>query len=445
MTEELKVKRKLWVFLLGVILLVGGIIMYPALYSNRGTALRKNSAETRTSGNGTDEGQEPANASGYSQRAQRQDFGPGSSLHEPRIIDYQPLPLDRPFGDMAGHDMNKSLAATHFLQEEAPKDCPRIDFRFFKPGEDGQMIPARIKRIHFWPFDPKQEAKVELIEGAELPGIGYQAPVGLLRLYIVREMTEKQRYMALKMGRTYYVEVYEHLLISFREQLREGMTGRGSTFVTIPEDVPPGKVLVVDVDVTATNDEWRITEDMVSARVTMRIPDHRGRPLQAFYYDFSTKRMKDSDMFRTGKFTWAPRSLKGELGLFDGKRGYCVYYRRGLKKELRFPEHAHKRLRAGQVRHFRVRAQKQVPKNTIGGCLLRRKDSPLPLALGRFLGIEEATRKAMSGAEMEFYGPPGTHRVAYVVDDDSLKVEPWGVVTVPQSPRGKVLLVQPLP
>lgn len=218
-------KRKLWIVISVVILLVAGIVTYRVLPPGRGNAAGNNRGQTRNRGDGNDEAGELAYGSGNSEEAQRTGIGPigpGTNLRGPTIIDYQPLPLDRPSGDMASGDINKRLAATSFLQREAPEDCPRVDFRFFKPGEDGQMIPARIKAIRFWPFDPKEKARVERIEGAELRGHMYHVPVGLLRLYIVREMTKRQPYRALKMGRTYYVQVYEDYWIDLRMRNEEG-------------------------------------------------------------------------------------------------------------------------------------------------------------------------------------------------------------------------------
>ncbi len=359
-------------------------------------------------------------------------------MPEVKFTDFQPIPRHWTRKHDSMHFENTRLRVSDLV---GMRDRPAIDLHFRKPGPDGSMRPARIQRIDFWPIDPESKTRLKRIEPTEMHSMGYEDGLCWIRLSLFEDAVSDD-YLGLKLGRTYYIQMWRDRWFRLKKQLQKGLKGRGSAIVTIPEQVPEGKVLVVKLDVTATDDEWRITEDMVPQKVTMKMPQYRNRSIAYFHYNPSTKHLYPSKIIRSKTVTWNPSSMKEEIGIFDIKRRYRLMYRGNLKKNLKFPRDATEVVKAEDVTRFQVRVPKDVPEDTISLCLLKGGDEHVPVALGRIPDHPDPDTIDIGGRKMEFYAPPGTYHVAYAIQDVGSVMKRFGMVTVPESADGKMLSIE---
>ncbi len=342
---------------------------------------------------------------------------------------------------------------TSYRHTHSPANLPWLELRFRKPGPSGEERPYLLQGINFKPWEEgegfvRRRTQQELTPGI-LMGVNYDDSLNgskAVRMQITDDL-EMDQFQGLYMGYDYYVR-----FLAFNEDSQYEQVG--SCLLRVPENVPPGKVAVMEVDVTQQFDPhppderksliFRMKEDLPGdAEVFLSDPGRRRRTIRV-----------GSD--GTGKAK--VHSLGGELIVVVPRTPIkhravpaepeMLYYKQTVtSNEVVFPDDADIVRDSEKYVNFSL----EVPYEHMDDATSHRyillvlfvqKESQFPLT-GRLATVPEVDRKP-ERIQMSFL--PGEYYVGYITDkveyDDMEKI--IGRIKIRPEDEGRTLRMQPL-
>ncbi|MBS3763545.1 MAG: hypothetical protein KGZ25_09620, partial [Planctomycetes bacterium] len=215
----------------------------------------------------------------------------------------------------------------------------------------------------------------------------------------------------------------------------------GSKIIKIPENVPRGKVAIMEVDVTGKEgEEWhRIHQEEVTVEVK-GIPGKVNLIVQI--HDPAEKTWFKILLRGSRKGSFKVRELGGEMTVIREDRPYAQYYVRKIDKhKLVVPRDADIVATEEKVVKFHLPVEKEkLPESVRAFWLFVDKDDVCPVAAADtrvFTGVKE--HRLAEKATLQY--APGTYYVAYG-QGQSNDPHFFGKVTIAPESEGKTLEVE---
>lgn len=321
-----------------------------------------------------------------------------------------------------------------------PLDTPKVELRFRKPGKDGKLVPVRIGYMRCYRI---ANGRTYSVRKGEQPGLD----CGLSRdfdyahnaRFLLAEDLDSLPYAVYLFGHKYYMEFYSY---------RNRTDPLGTAVIQIPEEVPPGKMAVVTVDVTKKAQGWgdpSMYNRPEKKTVIFRLPEGMdpGRIAGALY-DPGRRGERPIKFDNAGTAEVEVYELGGEMFIGRGgeKDGHVLYYKRNVEStDIQLPDDADLAVAPANVISFRVEVpQEKVPYDELGLGLLVHRDSKFPVAGMQFASVDGWDRSSKKPPKtVPMNAPPGQYYVAYGRDPEVI-----GKITIKESDAGKTLEVQPL-
>jgi hypothetical protein len=324
----------------------------------------------------------------------------------------------------------------------APPELPRLEIRFRRPSLEGGMKPCKLGAliIQAWREGGRNMLRrtpqeLSFPMGFKQQGIEVTGAKAI-RTLITNNLKLKE-FQGLYMGRMYYLK-FQHLGF---EGTHETPDKWGSCLLRVPDDVPPGKVVVMEIDVTQKFDPHQVQMHVVRVHVRGKVPG-RGLVQMAVPGGRTQSARVQSD----GTARIQVEKLGGELAVLSFLRqdvGHLLYYKREVQsEEVRFPEDADVTVSAGEVLKFRIRVPREgVPTQSQGLALLMHRDSSVPVGGMEFAEVDGWERGDEElPASIPLLAAPGSYYVAYNFRNPTV----IGKLNVGQFDAGKTLQVQPV-
>ncbi len=325
----------------------------------------------------------------------------------------------------------------------APANLPRLEIRFLKPSPKGGMKSCKLRamEIEAWRDGGRNMARRTSQEVSFPMGFRQQG-VEITGAKTVRTLItddlELEKFQGLYMGRMYYL-YFKQLGFEGKHKTPDKW---GSCLLRVPEDVPPGKVAVMEVDVTQKIDPYQVEMSTVRVRVNGQVP---GKGIVQLAVPGG--RTKSAQLNSDGSAKIQVEKLGGEMAVLSLQRkdvGHLLYYKRKVdSEEINFPGDADVVVSPEEVLEFRIKVpRKEVPLDSHGLALLMHRDSSVPVAGMEFAEVEgeDMGRKGDLPVSVPLMAPAGSYYVAYGFREPNVV----GKVDVGKSDVGKTLEVQPL-
>ncbi|MBS3764510.1 MAG: hypothetical protein KGZ25_14525 [Planctomycetes bacterium] len=324
-------------------------------------------------------------------------------------------------------------------------DTPKVEIRFRKEDEQGELVPfpiVRVRSFPIWDGAPHTPRKGEAID-LDCRGPGTPYDFAYAARFLLSDSLNKFPYDVYLFGQKYFMVFYH--------RGSEGVRipeDSGTAVIEMPEEVPQGKVAVFTVDVTKKNRNWRWPSYYTQTRrktVNVLMPKSVSRrPVSGSLYDPGSGRRVPIHMTGDGSGRAGVQKLGGELviGVGGEKDGHLLYYKRRVRSQkVRLPEDADVAVNPEDIVTFYVRVPpEKVPYDSMGLGLLMHADSKLQVGGMEFANIEGWHRgKKKPPARLPMNAPPGEYFVFYGTEQKVI-----GKITVKKSDAGKTLEVQPL-
>ncbi|MFP4029863.1 MAG: hypothetical protein ACLFWL_18960 [Candidatus Brocadiia bacterium] len=324
-------------------------------------------------------------------------------------------------------------------------DTPKVEIRFRKEDEQGELVPfpiVRVRSFPIWDGAPHTPRKGEAID-LDCRGPGTPYDFAYAARFLLSDSLNKFPYDVYLFGQKYFMVFYH--------RGSEGVRipeDSGTAVIEMPEEVPQGKVAVFTVDVTKKNRNWRWPSYYTQTRrktVNVLMPKSVSRrPVSGSLYDPGSGRRVPIHMTGDGSGRAGVQKLGGELviGVGGEKDGHLLYYKRRVRSQkVRLPEDADVAVNPEDIVTFYVRVPpKKVPYDSMGLGLLMHADSKLQVGGMEFANIEGWHRgKKKPPARLPMNAPPGEYFVFYGTEQKVI-----GKITINKSDAGKTLEVEPL-
>jgi hypothetical protein len=185
-------------------------------------------------------------------------FPPTDQMSDPDLISE---------GKYKGNDWNYK-DTTFSDWRNVPVGTPGVKLRFLRPDETGELVPCPVDDIHdVVPFDGTGTiwSRYAEIGGTDCAAMGERGSGSYSYAAVfplVSEGPETYSYDYWLMGATY--------MMTFRYR-ENGKWKNNHRLVKMPEDVPEGKMAVIDVDVTKEQERWWEKTVTLTVRVRKRI------------------------------------------------------------------------------------------------------------------------------------------------------------------------------
>ena len=323
-------------------------------------------------------------------------------------------------------------------------DIPKVEFRFRRPGGDGELVPCAVRSITFRPI---WNGELHEHRDCEVSGFGFQGAMGGASydwVHAVRALLsdtpDSGVYHSLIFGQKYYVKMF-----------RPGYEGPektphllGMAVITIPENVPPGKMAVIELDATKRTDPFNlygpINKQTIRVRVQAEPPK---RPAYVMLSDPGANGLvRSADLGPDGTAELTARQLGGEMIVAVGgeEDGFILYYKKEIEgTEVNFPTEADVSVSPQDVVNFRLKVpEERVPYDSLGIGLVMKKDSTLQVGGMEFANVQGWTRSSKTPPKLlPMKAAPGTYYVVCGTDHKLI-----GRITVRESAAGKTLEIK---
>ncbi len=357
--------------------------------------------------------------------------------------------------------IGKMTSYSDYYQEEelrvygdpnAPADQPRLELRFRKPSPTGEMVPYRLMGlvIKAWREDLEEDVyRTKPRTSQEIYGLGFRdhndidkSGAKAVRVLISDEL-EKEDFRGLYMGRKYYM-IAQHA--GRRDPTIDVI---GSFLLQVPENVPPGKVAVMEIDVTQKFDPYPDERETVSLHIKGEFPEEAYGVLST-----SDKRQVRIRIGPDGKGQAKIDELGGELTVLVprelGSTGAYImellYHKNPVNSnKVVFPDDADiiNDTNERVTFHLRVPSERLDDETAyMAFALYMKRDSLFPLSIS-YAGppdkIPSVKENLPNSVEMSFV--PGKYYVGYITETDW---EIIGRIRIRPEDEGRTLRIQPL-
>ena len=324
-----------------------------------------------------------------------------------------------------------------------PNDLPMLELRFRKRA-NGQLVPCLIATVLFRPFEAGKVVNPTL---SELAGVGldrrhnYPSMTGGLGCRVLLAPSRRpDGYSALAMGQTYYMQFRQP---SFETRFKTPEKW-GSKIIRIPEDVPRGKKVVMEVDVTGKEGErWRRSP---GRKISLKVDGAAGQGnLLVHFQDPGRKTWFSIRLGDSRKGTFRVSEFGGELTVAPEDRSWALYYVRKIdNRELRLPRDADiVATRDNTVPFELVVPKDHLPRSVRLIWLLVEKDDLNAIAWADPRDFTDS-REFTLRERVQLTSVPGRYFVAYA-RGTSEKPQLLGTVKVGPENSGDTLAIQGLP
>ena len=319
-------------------------------------------------------------------------------------------------------------------------DVPQAEMRFKKPAADGSLQPVKAVNVAWGPWlnVPMEEGGGDVADwgGTHVNAMGVRVPV----------MSSKEPEPYLKFGQRYAVR-----FAVGRDKMYESV-------IRIPDEIPRGKMYVVDVIAKYPTYTFEVSgssrkeRDYVAGKVRRALPVPRGS-LQVQYFNPKTREMRTAAIEANGTFRVRAHDMGGMLRIVEQMRvgvGW-IYVRSVDKRELSLPRDADLVVEEEHLIRFDLKIDESNLRDDLRGIALRmHEDDPAPMAWIAFDRVHEhLLNNLFEHKSIQFRFVPGQWYVEALYwprrtrfDQRERKV--IGTVTVQESDAGKTLEVEPL-
>ena len=441
-----------------------------------GRNLFSGNAEQEGEANGGNRGMKDVSADGRGQAASDSPFTGASRLAAVLTDEYDIHDIESPKAmRLYAHSRDPHVDAARGLWvkgwDRTREDTAWLELRFVKPGKKGKMIPCRVHTCLIrgeWKgddvtprFDGNLNGDFDLTRLKDYAHkVGATIPYATaFRFPIARDWARVADgdFAGLGMGRTYFMD-FHHLGYSSAKTPAEERALKGRAMIRVPEDVKPGQVAVMEVDVSQYFRRWWLYDEVKRTDIEIVLEGElaqRASSLLLRHRTNTTSKSVAVDGQRQVTVSIEEDELGGELIAATPEiddAGYALCYKREISGgRVELPDDAdvvvqdkdlvrfNLRLNPDQLKHVQgqLRAQPSRPRpwTSALGLLIERDD--VLMVSGRELVEQEIP----TSVKLAFI--PGTYYVVYR-DGKAGRQQVIGKVTITKADAGKTLQVQPL-
>jgi hypothetical protein len=322
-----------------------------------------------------------------------------------------------------------------------PKATPKIEFRFRRARGNGQLVPCRVTGMAFSPvINGKKRFTRENELGAvdfHYPTYGWRGAYGLRTLLFDGPGQGHAAIQGLFLGETYLMDIGYVVGDDYHDR------DKGERLITVPENVPPGKMVVMEIDVTQIDKGWRKKDTETDVhRLTIKVSEElmHSERMKILMTEPGKERTQPAEVNDKGIARKRVEKLGGDLALVQIKgpssrphyEHVLCYVPRISETEITLPRDARLVVEEDNVVRFRLRVPwDRMADETVYIALCASEKSHVWLTFARL---------AEKPATVSLAFVPGTYIVKEVAQWPTRAI---GRVTVTEADEGKILEVQP--
>lgn len=345
---------------------------------------------------------------------------------------------------------------------------PQVEMRFVKPGPDGKMVPQPV-----WSFstqgiwdgytvdrdhslldtsfrNPPWSTKKNMSPQGPNHACAFRCP-------LAKKQQDRSDFKGFYMGRIYFIN-FKMLPSKVTEENRTANRLWKSSFVKMPDDVPPGHVAVMNIDMTRdVKSQWWLKRDDPRKTVRVKLADELAHRTKGLILADAAARGDDWNMHTLKEKTTAKLEVKklgGELvAVSKGTAGIhaVCYVSNVTDQKINLPQDADFVVSKNEV----IRFQLKTPRARITDVckdFARMPEKNRPWTDAIWLTMKEKRGLMVAGADLPrdnlpesvaLNFVPGDYYVVYQ-DGDAGRRKTIGKITVEESDAGKTLEVEPL-